>query len=443
VLLEEHYRHDGLFTEVGIVDGRPVAAAEGMARIDGARTVPTSPSENVPGWPVPSGVSPGPYPLSGLTVLDLGVIVAGAVVGELFAEQGARVIRIENVEFPDGMRRSFDALTASLARGHRGKESVGLDLRSELGRELFYELVARADIVTSNFKPGTLERLGISYDELVEINPRIVCVESSAFGDTGPWRTAMGYGPLVRAGTGQTWLWRESAESDYFADGITIYPDHLVGRVCAVAALACVLDRLRSGCGAHAKVAQSDVALVQIAELLAAESVRPGSVQPPGDMAVHLLDDLMLRAAGDDQWVVVDPQTPAQLAALRAVVGDDVAGYVRERAADDVACELQAAGVPAARMLRVGELPDDAAFRSRELYDVTQLAGTTEELLIERFPVRSGQLQLPRLAPTPMFGAHTRTVLGELGRSPEQIERLIADGIAQESRLVTPETAGR
>ncbi len=446
VLDEEHFQHAGLLTDVGRLDGRSVIAAEGMACINGRRTVPRSPSDDEPavGWQLPGSGASGRYPLSGLTVLDLGVIVAGAVVGELFAEQGARVIRVENTNFPDGMRRSFDSVTPALARGHRGKESVGLDLRSELGRELFYELVRRADIVTSNFKPGTVERLGISYDELLTINPRVVCVETSAFGDTGPWRTAMGYGPLVRAATGQTWLWRANADSDYFADGITIYPDHLVGRVCAVAALACLLDRIRTGRAAHVTVAQSDVALVQLAELLATESVAPGAARPPGDVATHLLDQIVLQAAGADEWCIVDPQTPEQLATLRRVLGvptgsdpaEQLAGFVRERSAEKVARELQAAGVPAGAMRRIPELPDDPGIRSRNLYEITQVMGTPEQVLVERYPIRSEQLRVPQLAAMPMFGAQTRTVLAELGRTPEQIERLVADGIAQESPQV-------
>lgn len=327
-----------------------------------------------------------------------------------------------------------------MARGHRGKESIGLDLRTDRGRELFYELVRRADVVISNFKPGTVGRLGIGYDDLTAINPQIVCVESCAFGDSGPWRTAMGYGPLVRAGAGQSWLWREGADSSYFADGITIFPDHVAGRVCAAMVLACLIDRLRTGRGSHATVAQSEVALVTLNDLLAAESIMPGSVQPPGDTSNRLLAEVVLPAAGEDQWCVVDPQTPEQLVALRAVIGAvdsadldaQVAAYVKGRSPDEVAHALQSVGVPAGRMLRVSELPDDPALRGRHLYDTTEITGTGEELLVERCPVLSDDLELPKLFPMPMFGAHTRAVLAELGHSQDEIEQLVADGTAQE-----------
>ncbi len=233
VLIEEHYLERGLLTELGKIDGRSVISAEGMAIINGRRTTPRIDAGDAPGWPrARDHGDAGPYPLSGITVLDLGAIVAGPVAGATFAEQGARVIRVESMQFPDAMRRGdLGTIRPAMARGHRGKESIGLDLRTDRGRELFYELVRRADVVISNFKPGTVGRLGIGYDDLKEINPKIVCVESCAFGETGPWRTAMGYGPLVRAGAGQSWLWREDADSSYFADGITIFPDHIAGRV--------------------------------------------------------------------------------------------------------------------------------------------------------------------------------------------------------------------
>lgn len=443
VLGEPHFLQSGVLTEIGSLHGRPVIAAEGMARINGVRTVPRAQQRVVQGFEA-GNPGAGPYPLSDLIVLDLGIIVAGSVASELFAELGARVIRIENTGFPDGMRRSFDFATPSLARGHRGKESLGLDLRSDAGREIFLELAARADVVVSNFKPGTLERLRIAYDDLKKVNPRIVCVESTAFGDSGPWQTAMGYGPLVRSGGGHTWLWREDADSEYFADGITIFPDHLVGRVCALTALACLLDRRRTGTGAHVTVAQCDVGLVQLDELLAAESVSPGAAQPPGVLpGRRLLSQVVVPAAGDDQWCVVDPQDHDQLATLRQLVGagesdldEAVIAWVRQRTANEAAESLQAVGIPAARMIRnieMAELPDLVA---RDMYSPIPVTGTEDVVLVERFSVPRDSLETPVLEAMPMFGAHTRAILAELGKTPAQIDELFAVGVAQASALV-------
>jgi crotonobetainyl-CoA:carnitine CoA-transferase CaiB-like acyl-CoA transferase len=445
VLEEEHYRQAGVLTQLTTENGQAIVTAEGMARINGIRTVPRTTEVAADAWPTSSATAApeGSGPFHGITVLDLGVIIAGAEASVVFAQQGARVIRVENKNFPDGLRRSFDHLSPALARGHLGKENVGLDLRSDEGREIFKELARRADIVVSNFKPGTLERLGISYEELAAVNPGIICVESTAFGDSGPWRTAMGYGPLVRAGSGLSWLWRHDAEGTYFADGITVYPDHLVGRICSIAAAACLLDRRRTGVGAHVTVAQSDIALVQLGELLAADSLRPGSVQPPGRPAPSLLRTVILPAAGVEQWCVVDPRTPEQMGLLRSFLElgaeDDVdtavAAFVASRDPHTAAAALQAKGIPAAPMLRPHETADDEGLRQRRMHFTTPVAGTDQEVLVERYPVLSSSYRTPQPSPAANFGAHTRTVLAELGRTPEEVDRLLSEGIAQEAAV--------
>ena len=119
----------------------------------------------------------------------------------------------------------------------------------------------------ANFKPGTLASLGFSYERLRALNPRIVLAESSAFGATGPWSARMGYGPLVRATTGVTRLWT-SEDADppgRFYDATTIFPDHVVGRITAIAALASLIGRERTGTGAHVHISQAEAAVNQLA----------------------------------------------------------------------------------------------------------------------------------------------------------------------------------
>ncbi len=99
-------------------------------------------------------------------------------------------------------------MSRSWALTHRNELSLGLDLRNPEGAEIFQSLVGRSDAVFANFKPGTLAALGFSYEELQKLNPTVVLAESSAFGATGPWSARMGYGPLVRATTGVSRLWR-------------------------------------------------------------------------------------------------------------------------------------------------------------------------------------------------------------------------------------------
>ena len=167
---------------------------------------------------------------------------------------------------------------------HRNEYSLGLDLRHPSGAELFGKLVARADAVFANFKPGTLASLGFSYERLRALNPRIVLAESSAFGATGPWSARMGYGPLVRATTGVTWLWTSEdarvAPHRSFYDATTIFPDHVAARITAIAALAAFIGREHTGTGAHVHISQAEAAVNQLATAYVAEAAR--AAQPPG-----------------------------------------------------------------------------------------------------------------------------------------------------------------
>ncbi len=183
--------------------------------------------------------------LAGLRVLDLGVIVVGADTGRMFADEGADVIKIESRAFPDGSRQAMGdgPMAPSFAWGHRNKRSLGLDLRSDEGKKLFLALAEHSDLVLSNFRPGTMESLGLGYAELSRVNPGIVMVDSSALGSTGPESRSMGYGPLVRASTGLTTLWRYPDQPDGFCDSVTIYPDHTSARIGAVGALAMLMRR--------------------------------------------------------------------------------------------------------------------------------------------------------------------------------------------------------
>ncbi|MET0364861.1 MAG: CoA transferase, partial [Sphingobium sp.] len=230
-------------------DGRPVP--NGVIAIDGTRMGPRTDSDGAEACPVPAPSSTGTAPFAGLKILDLGIIVVGAEQGRLFADLGGDVIKVESRDFPDGNRQSYLSfgMSVSFAAGHRNKRSLGINLRDARGRDLFLDLVRQADVLCSNFKPGTMEKLGLGYEALARINPGIIVSESSAFGSSGPWRGRMGYGPLVRAATGLTLAWRYPDDASGFSDSITIYPDHVAGRISAMGAVALLIRRLRTGRG--------------------------------------------------------------------------------------------------------------------------------------------------------------------------------------------------
>ncbi len=141
-------------------------------------------------------------PFAGVVVIDLTRVLAGPFCTMMLAELGARVIKVENPEGGDDARH-FDPFiqgqSGYFASLNRGKESIALDLKEASDRETFQTLVRRGDVVVENFRPGTMDRLGLGFDQLQQINPRLICASVSGFGQTGPWRHKPAYDMIVQA----------------------------------------------------------------------------------------------------------------------------------------------------------------------------------------------------------------------------------------------------
>jgi len=427
--LPEFMASDHVAAREALVEIDGVKLPNGVVTIDGERMGPSAAPSKAQAWPEPA--APGARAFDGLKVLDLGVIVVGAEQGRLLADQGAEVVKVESRAFPDGSRQSYLAygLSVSFAAGHRNKRSLGLNLRDPEGRALFLEMAAQADVILSNFKPGVMEGLGIDHATISKINPRIVMSDSSAFGATGPWAERMGYGPLVRAATGLTLAWRYGDDPESFSDSITIYPDHVAGRIGAMAVTALLIRRLRTGQGGSASVAQSEVMLNHFAADVARASLGETA-------AASQWRDGVFPAAGDDDWCVVSVRSEADRRALRQVVGADdeaaVGDWIAARSADEAMQALQAAGVAAARMLRVSELPSFTYYRERGFYRVEHHPHLTEPVVAERAHVRCAALDQAAQAPAPLAGEHTGAVIGDwLGLSAARIEALVATGVLE------------
>lgn len=424
-LAADHIRARGTFTEADLPGGRRVPVPNGMVVIDGERMGALHTSTSAP-RPVPVSGKPG-RPLEGLKVLDLGVIVVGAETGRLLADLGADVVKIESAAFPDGSRQTWlkIGLSSSFGAGHRGKRSLGLNLKSDAGKALLRRMVADADVMLSNFKPGTLESLGLGYEELAHINPRLIAVESSAFGRTGPWSKRMGYGPLVRAAAGLTAMWRYPDDATSFSDSVTIYPDHVCGRIGASAVLALLARRDRTGRGGHADVSQAEVMLAQLATEIAATAL--------GLPASETAHSGVFACAGDDQWCVVTPRHEADRQRLAAVTGsEDLAAWLAARDAHEAAEALQAAGVPAAPMLRAAELADHPYYAARGLFREEPHDLLPEPMTAERRPAIWPAIPDAEARPAPLMGQDTYAVMQDwLGLSEAECAALEAQGVLE------------
>ena len=181
----EHFRSVGALTTAAVAEAVDVTVPVGPFVVDGlhrgyARAAPTV-GDDEAAWitsqserPPVSDSSSANRPFDGMRILDLGVIVAGGELGRLFADLGAEVVKIESASYPDGLRQTppGQVMSRSWALTHRNEYGLGLDLRSQDGADIFSRLVAGADAVFANFKPGTLAALGFSFEKLCELNPR-------------------------------------------------------------------------------------------------------------------------------------------------------------------------------------------------------------------------------------------------------------------------------
>jgi crotonobetainyl-CoA:carnitine CoA-transferase CaiB-like acyl-CoA transferase len=408
-----------------------------------------------PRTPVVSSVR---RPLEGIRVLDLGVIVVGGESGRELADQGADVIKVENGAFVDGMRQGDrpGRCGYNFAVGNRGKRSLGLNLRSDAGKKLFGELVAKSDVVLTNFRPGTMESLDLGYEALQAINPRIIMVESSAFGASGPWATRMGYGPLVRAAVGLTALWRHPDAPDGFGDDNTVYPDHAAARVGAAAVLAALIQREHTGTGCRIELSQMDTVLMQMATEYLRESLLPETLVAAGNCGEFDAPSGVYRCAGEDAYCAVGVDGDEDWALLAAAIDrpdlganplyGTADGRLAHRAELDAAVAqwmapltpaeaqhlLQGAGVAAGAAAHVRDLLSDPHLAARRQLGTLAQPGHDKPFDVTRGPALFDSIPEPLLRAAPLPGADTREICREvLAMSDSAIDELIDVGVLE------------
>jgi crotonobetainyl-CoA:carnitine CoA-transferase CaiB-like acyl-CoA transferase len=467
VLASEHFRARGAFVDAEVAPGVHGRLPSGFIEIDGARVgfrhrapEPGEHNDDLLGEPsgrpvrAPSDGDALRRPLAGLRVIDFGIIVIGNEIGRLLADQGADVIKIENRAFPDAARVGYGGkLSHSFVAGSRNKRSFGVNLRTPEGVSLLKQLVAGADVVLENFKPGTLDRLGLGYEALRAVKPDLVMLSTNALGSTGPWSRWLGYGPIVRCVSGVASLWRYPDDEVAFGEPTTIYPDHYGARVCAAAVLAALIRRRRTARGASIEAAQAELIVNQLADVFLAASLGVEPAGPGAPWGVY-------PCAGDDQWCVITVRDDEQWRALRWALGApewaaaDAFGTVDQRIANreqldrhlagwtrtlpprTVMERLQAAGVPAAMMMRPDDHEHDPHLRSRGVHRELHQPGLGL-VRLENGPFRSRNVPPVRVSPAPRHGEHTREICTTLlGLSQAEIEALFAAGVLEEPQLV-------
>lgn len=404
----------------------------------------------------PAGAADSRPPLAGVRVVSLCVGAVGPELCGMLRDLGAEVVKIESARSPDFLRRltvDFTSPNRSFMFNdeNRGQRSVCLDLSTDAGRALALRLCATADVVAENRQGGLVDRLGLGYDAVRAVRPDVVYVSSQGYGRGGPLGGVPAYGPMAAAFAGATWLWNHP-DAPYPAGSSLEHPDHVAGRMLAVAVLAALEHRARTGEGQYVELSQSEAAAFLLGHFYLQEPRTGRPVAQRGNAADDACPHGVYRAKGDDRWVAIAVADDAAWtcfchvvswqaeARLRTVAGrlaarDEldarVAAWTTSHTPEDVASRLQAAGVSAFPVQGPDEHRADAHLAARRAL-VTLADPEVGDVVHVANPIRLSGTPLAPPAPAPRLGADTEDVLVRwLGLGPDDVRRLVDDGICR------------
>jgi crotonobetainyl-CoA:carnitine CoA-transferase CaiB-like acyl-CoA transferase len=387
--------------------------------------------------------------LKDITVIECSTFVTGPYAASLLGDLGARVIKIESP--PDGDPYRYFApdsfFSFNFAHLNRNKESLALDLKSSKGKEIGIELLKRADVFVENFRPGTAERLGLGYEVLRAINPRLVYCSISAFGQTGPYANKPGFDTLGQALSGLLSLLTNPDEPKVMGMAVS---DYVTGLSAGYGILGALLGREKSGDGCRVETSLLQATLSFIGET-AAGYMRTGAV--PNRMARVKNAHAFAFVCKDKLPIAIHCSVPEKfwLALLKAADRMDLAEDPRFKTRDtrrqnyealksvlapvfltrsraEWLQRLEADDVPVVPLYNVAEVLKDPQVRHLNLVEELDhpQAG---KLQFVGGPVRYDGLTKEQATPPPLLGEHSTVILKTMGYDQAAIDGLARMGI--------------
>ena len=354
-------------------------------------------------------------PLSGVRVLDLGAIIAGPFSASLLGELGADVIKVEPLTGDSFRGPGFAAY-------NKGQRGIALDLRHADGQEVFHDLVAGADVVIDNYRPGVLRRLGIEWESLARINPNVISASITGFGDGGPFGADAGFDPVLQAMSGMMRSQGGSSDPVFYTVAVN---DVAASAVIAFGSVLALFHRARTGRAQSVATSLTAMSVLMQTEALVRYEGRPPAVVGSRDHLGSSAVDRFYRA--NDGFLRVDEADPQRFDALGIEATDaGIASWASSRTRDDAVAILSGAGIAAIASRTIAEIASDT-----DMYDWQILQrdprpdrdGSTAG----RYAIFSRTMRRDVLS-SPALGEHTRVVLSELGYDDARVNALVDSG---------------
>ncbi len=390
-----------------------------------------------------------PGPLDGFKILDLTTMVSGPIATMMLADQGADVIKIEppRGEYMRQAGHKHEGMSAGFLSCNRGKRSLSIDLKSSKGLEIVKKLVATADVLVQNYRPGAIERMGLGEDVVREIRPDIIFVSISGFGEQGPYANQRVYDPIIQALSGLADIQadRNTGEPRMVR---TIIPDKTTSVTAAQAITAALLARERSGEGQHVRLAMLDTMVAYLwPEGMSGMNFIGNEIDPTqGQMGLDLVFKttdgyITAGAVSDTEWqgmcraldredMLEDPRfaNPAirskHTAERRKFMSDEIAKW----SAEELLPRFIANDVPCAPILDRVTLIDNEQVVENEIIEIHEdpVLGKVRQ---PRPAARFDRTPAAVRGMAPFLGADSAAILSELGYSDDEIARLDTDGV--------------
>ncbi len=393
--------------------------------------------------------------LSGIRVLELGQLIAGPFAAKTLADFGAEIIKVESPKDGDPLRKwrmLHEGTSVWWQAQSRNKQSICIDLRVKEGQEIVKRLAKEADVLIENFRPGTMEKWGMGWEELHTLNPKLIMLRISGYGQDGPRRDEPGFAAIGEAVAGLRYLTGHPGDVPARA-GLSL-GDTIAGLHGALGILLALYQRdARGGQGQMIDVALYE-AVFNLTESLLPEYHVFGAIRQPAGGALPGIAPSNAYPCKDGQYVLIAANGDSLFKRLMELIqrndlGNDpdlarndgrakraneldaaIGVWTKERTLDEVLAALQTIAVPAGRIYTAKDIAEDPHYRARGVIETVESAdGLKVEMpgIIPKLSDNPGQVRYR----APTLGEHTDSVLKSLGFSAEQIKTLKEAGVLQ------------